>query len=86
MEDAVVKGLAEKKFGADGAAKADLGDLLDVIIRELGMPRTLKDVGVGRDKFDGLAVNSLKDIWIKTNAQPITEKEQVLEILEMVAG
>jgi alcohol dehydrogenase class IV len=82
----VTEELVEKKFGADGASKADLGDLLDIIIRELGMPRTLKEVGVGRDKFDALAKNSLEDIWIKTNAKPITEKEQVLEILEMVAG
>jgi alcohol dehydrogenase class IV len=84
MEDAAVKGLVEDKFGIDGAAKADLGDVLDLIIRELGMPRTLKEVGVGRDKLDSLAENSLEDIWIKTNAKPITEKGQVLEILEMV--
>lgn len=62
----------------------DLGDILDAVIRELGMPRTLKDVNVGRDKLDVLAENSLKDHWIKTNAIPITEKGQVMEILEMV--
>ncbi|KAJ9664229.1 hypothetical protein H2198_000447 [Neophaeococcomyces mojaviensis] len=62
----------------------DLGDVLDLIIRALGMPRTLKDVGVGRDKLEGLAKNTLTDQWAKTNAKPITEKEQVIEILEMV--
>jgi alcohol dehydrogenase class IV len=67
-----------------GRTNADLGDILDAIIRELGMPRTLKDVGIGRDKLDLLAENSLKDHWIKTNAKPITEKSQVMEILEMV--
>ena len=65
---------------------ADLGDILDAVIRELGMPRTLKEKGIGRDKFDLLAENSLKDQWIKTNAKPITEKSQVMEILEMVVG
>lgn len=54
---------------------SDLGDILDAIIRELGMPRSLSDVQVGRDQLDGLAENSLHDRWCKT---------QVLEILEMV--
>ena len=65
---------------------ADLGDILDAVIRELGMPRTLKEVGIGRDKLGLLAENSLKDHWIKTNAKPITEKSQVMEILDMVVG
>ncbi|PYI04906.1 putative Fe-containing alcohol dehydrogenase [Aspergillus sclerotiicarbonarius CBS 121057] len=67
-----------------GMDKADLGDVLDAIIRELGLPRTLKEVGVGRDQLDGLAENSLRDRWCRTNPVPLVEKEQVLEILEMV--
>lgn len=63
---------------------SDLGDILDAVIRELGMPRSLGDVGVGREKLDGLAAHSLHDRWCKTNPVPLKEKEQVLEILEMV--
>ncbi|ETN46600.1 uncharacterized protein HMPREF1541_00786 [Cyphellophora europaea CBS 101466] len=85
MEDDVVKELVRTKYG-DESDKADLGDILDLVVRELGMPRTLKDVNVGRDKLEGLAENSLTDHWIKTNAKPITEREQVMEILEMVVG
>lgn len=62
----------------------DLGDILDLVIRELGMPRSLTDVGVGRDKVDGLAENSLHDRWCRTNPVPLTDKSQVLEILDMV--
>src|ERR1700749_4869192 len=36
---------------------SDLGDALDKVFRALGMPRSLKDVGVGRDKLDALALN-----------------------------
>lgn len=71
----------------DSGKKADdldLGDILDLVIRALGMPRTLEAVGVGRDKLAGLAKNTLTDQWAATNAQPITEEKQVLEILEMV--
>lgn len=86
LRSPIVKQLLEAKYGpsSENLSKVDLGDMLDVIFRELGMPRTLKEVGVGRDKLEGLAENSLKDHWIQTNAKPITEKSQVMEILEMV--
>jgi alcohol dehydrogenase class IV len=60
---------------------ADLGNLLGSIIRALGMPRSLADVKVGRDKLDGLATNSLHHRQVQANPVPLT-KEQVLEILE----
>lgn len=63
---------------------ADLGDVLDALFRELGMPRSLGEVGVGRDQLDGLAQNSLHDRWCRTNPVPLNEKAQVLEILEQV--
>lgn len=86
LRSPVVKELVKAKYGEYDTAveKLDLGDLLDLIFREIGMPRSLQDVGVGRDKLDILAENSLKDHWIQTNAKPITEKSDVLEILEMV--
>lgn len=67
-----------------GVDSADLGDILDVIIRELGMPRSLADVHVGRDQLDSLAANSLHDRWCKSNPIPLKDQSQVLEILEMV--
>jgi hypothetical protein len=36
--------------------------------------------------LDALADNCLKDQWLKTNLVPLTEKKQVLEILEMAVG
>ena len=68
------------------AGQTDLSSALDTVIRELGMPRSLKDVGVGRDKLDKLAEHSLDDKWCGTNPVPLTEKSQVLEILETVVG
>lgn len=74
-----------KKRGLTAEA-SDAGDALDAIFRELGMPRSLKEVNVGRDKFDTLAENSLKDPCCHVNPIPLERKEQVLEILEMCAG
>ena len=66
--------------------KADLGELLDAVISGLGMPRSLRDVGVGSEKMDLLAENSLRDEWCRKNPRPLTEKSQVMEILEMIKG
>lgn len=71
------RGLSEKS--------SDAGDALDAIFRGLGMPRSLKDMGIGRDKFEALAVNSLKDPCCVVNPIPMERKEQVIEILEMCA-
>jgi alcohol dehydrogenase class IV len=82
-EETVVKILKEKGLEK---GKAGAGDVLDAIIRDLGMPRTLKEVGVVREQLDKLADNCLKDRWMVTNPVPLTEKKQVLEILEMAIG
>jgi len=66
--------------------KADLGELLDAVISGLGMPRSLRDVAVGSEKMDLLAENSLRDEWCRKNPRPLTEKSQVMEILEMIKG
>lgn len=69
-----------------GKNTADGGDVVAAFIAELGLPKSLKDVGVGEDQLDELADNCLKDPWLKTNAIPLTEKAQVLEILNMAKG
>lgn len=82
VQDPVVTEVLRECLG--DSATADLGDVLDAIIRELGMPRSLADVGIGRDKLDMLAENSLHDPLCQSNPVPLTKKSQVLEILEMV--
>ena len=81
----ILMGIPEVKALVKGE-DIDLGDILDLVIRELGQPRTLKDVGIGRDQVDQLAEHTLKDHWAYSNPVPLVKKEQVLEILEMVVG
>lgn len=80
-QDAQASALFEKK----GLKKesADLGDLMDVIIRALDLPRTLKEFSIGEDRLDGIAEHSLLDRWVQTNPAPL-DKAGVLEILRMV--
>ena len=81
-------------FGHWKHSGCDLGALLDAYFRELGMPRSLREVGgggiegvegkgIGRDKWEGLARGSLRDRWCKTNPVALKEVGDVLRILEM---
>lgn len=63
----------------------DLGDMLDALLIELGMPRSLRQVGVGKEKWDVLANQSLNDLWCKTNPVQLTEESQVKQILALCA-
>lgn len=65
--------------------KEDLASIIEALVKALGLPRTLKDVGISRDVFDTLAENTLSDLWAKSNPVPLIHKEQVLQILETVA-
>ncbi|OAQ63670.2 Dehydroquinate synthase-like protein [Pochonia chlamydosporia 170] len=64
---------------------SDLGDLLDVIIRALGLPRTLSELKIAKDLLPALSRRALDDFWAPTNPVPLLKSEQVQEILEAVA-
>jgi len=66
--------------------EVDLGDVIDAVVRELGLPRSMEEVGIGWEKMDRLAENSLHDLFLKTNAVPLLRKEQVMEVLELTCG
>ena len=63
---------------------SDLGDALDVLIRALGMPRTLSDMNISSDVIPALSERTLADHWSPTNPIPLLKAVQVQEILEMV--
>ncbi|TKA75540.1 hypothetical protein B0A55_03538 [Friedmanniomyces simplex] len=81
-EPEVAKVLEAAKLARD---KADLGDLLDAIIRALGLPRTLKEVGVAPDVIPALSKRALDDFWAPTNPVPLLKAEQMQVILEATA-
>ncbi|MFT7574275.1 MAG: maleylacetate reductase [Alphaproteobacteria bacterium] len=56
--------------------------VVDRIIRDLGMPRHLRDVGVSKEDLPRLADNCMLDDWTFSNPRPISKPEQVLDILQ----
>jgi alcohol dehydrogenase class IV len=65
---------------------ADLGDVINTIVKTLNLPRSLNDVGIGRDVIPKLSVRALGDFWAPTNPIPLVKPEQVTEIFEAAAG
>jgi alcohol dehydrogenase class IV len=76
-----------RTFEAAGLRRtdADLGDILDVYVRTLGLPRSLKEMEISSDVIPALSERALADFWAPTNPVPLLKAEQVREILKMVA-
>ena len=57
-------------------------DLLAALIAELGLPRTLREVGVKAEMLDRIARESMHDRWIHTNPRKISGPEVVRQLLD----
>jgi maleylacetate reductase len=70
---------------AMGQKGKDAGDVLDQFIRDLGMPRTLREVKVASEHFDAIAGAAMQTPWVPRNPRKIDGPAQVREILELAA-
>ena len=66
---------------AFGQTDKRASELLDDYIRNLGMPRTLRDVDVAEADLPRLAENCMLDDWTFSNPRKISSPDQVMEIL-----
>jgi len=66
-------------------AGEEAGDVLDVFIGSLGMPRSLNAVGIGPKNFDLIASQAMNTPWMPRNPRRINHGAQVREILELAA-
>ncbi|KAI0113137.1 Dehydroquinate synthase-like protein [Daldinia grandis] len=80
-EPAVVEALSLKEVDRDST---NPGDLMAAFISALGLPRSLSQFGIGSDKFELLAENSLADPCTPVNPVKL-DKEKIVEILQMAA-
>ena len=76
----------QKRVGeAFGKPDAAAGDLVEGLVKSLGLPGRLSEVGVGRDRFREIAEKSMHDRAVLNNPRRIEGPEQVMEILELAA-
>ena len=81
--NAPVNGERQKDVAAAmGQVGKPAGHVLDTFIRDLGMPRRLREVGVAEDDLPRLAKNCMLDDWTHSNPRKISGPEQVMEILQ----
>jgi len=66
-----------------GEPEVDAADLVARLIADLGLPRTLREVNVPRDKLRAIAEHTMHDPWTATNPRKIAGPDDVLTILEM---
>jgi maleylacetate reductase len=70
---------------AMGHPGEDAADVLDHFIRGLGMPRSLREVKVGPEHFDRIALAAMATPWVPRNPRKIEGPAQVREILSLAA-
>jgi maleylacetate reductase len=70
---------------AMGQPGKDAGDVLDNFIRNLGMPRNLHEVKVGKEHFDAIAQAAMATPWVPRNPRRIGGPAEVREILDLAA-
>jgi maleylacetate reductase len=63
----------------------DAADVISAFLAELGLPRSLREVDVTRERFDAIVEHTMHDEWLHANPRKISSKEQVLEILDAAA-
>lgn len=66
---------------AFGEPQTPAHELADSLIRRLGMPRSLGEVGLSEDDLSSLAAYTFKDIWCGTNPNPIADADELVPLL-----
>jgi alcohol dehydrogenase class IV len=67
---------------AMGAPMGAAADAIEALVSGLGQPTRLRDVGVKEDQFAQIAQTSLDNFFVRSNPRPITEADQIVEILQ----
>ena len=71
--------LISEALGQPGTPAADL---IEALVRELGMPTRLQEVGVKREHFAAIARGGMENMMVRSNPRPITGPQDILEILQ----
>jgi maleylacetate reductase len=66
-----------------GAGDGDAAAAVAKLVKSLGLPTRLRDVGVQPQHYDAIADGAMQNVFVRSNPRPITEPAQVREMLEM---
>ncbi|MCE9650139.1 MAG: iron-containing alcohol dehydrogenase [Parvibaculum sp.] len=80
--NASVNGERQARIVAALGANEPAHVAVDRLIRGLGMPRSLGEVGIGEADLPRLADAIMHDIWARTNPRPVASADQVVDFLK----
>jgi maleylacetate reductase len=67
---------------AMGVPEQDAASALADLVKQLELPRSLRDVGVARDAIPSIAAKAFGDILVKTNPRAVNSASDIQEVLE----
>lgn len=70
---------------AMGFSNDDAADVVAALAADIGMPSTLKEVGIERAQFHAIAEHAMQENWLHSNPRPITDAAQIMDILNAAA-
>jgi maleylacetate reductase len=76
---AAKQGLIADALGRPGMPAADA---VAELIERLKQPTTLRAVGVKREQLPNIAAAAMRNMWVRTNPQPIHSADDVMQLLE----
>jgi maleylacetate reductase len=79
---AMQQNVVAKVMGHPGVPAAQI---VEDLIAQLGLPRTLGDVGIKKDQFEAIAKAAMQDRGIYGNPRPIKCWEDIVAILDLAA-
>lgn len=68
-----------------GNQQASAADAFGALVKELGLPASLKDVGVEPAQFEQIAKLTMHEIFIRGSARQVQSPQDIVEILQMAA-
>ena len=80
--EAATRGKQPMIAAALGRPGIPAADALAGLVGELGLPATLRAVGVKREQLPEIVEAAMKNLWVRTNPRPIRSREDVMQLLE----
>lgn len=80
--EAATRNKQERIAEALGRPGVPAGDAVADFIAALGLPATLRAVGVKREQLHAIAQAAMKNLWVRTNPELIRSDEDVMRLLE----
>jgi len=59
----------------------DAADAVAKLVADMGLPGRLSDLKVNAEHLEAVAAGAMENLWVKTNPEPITDVEQIRQLL-----